>query len=191
MTSLIFLAALLALVVLVIRLVVKLARRKPAGRSLAVIAIIVVGYGLGWAVFKLTQKVSPVPFGTQVCFDDWCATVTAAEKKAIGDSLLIALHMEMINNARGIAQTPSEPRVHLVDDRGNIWAYSVAAQKSYEKQNGPQPGMGHRLELHQSMETVLVFAVPPNAAGLSALIEEGPWITGLLFPVDEQVFLIR
>jgi hypothetical protein len=26
---------------------------------------------------------------------------------------------------------------------------------------------------------------------LKALIEEGPWITDLLFPVDEQVFLIR
>jgi hypothetical protein len=41
------------------------------------------------------------------------------------------------------------------------------------------------------METVLVFAVPKNSTGLKALIEAGPWIANLLFPVDEQVFLIR
>ncbi len=191
MTSLIFLLTVLTLIVLIIRIIVKLTRRKPVRRGLIVLGVVVGVYGLGWMVFKLTQEVTPVPLGTEVCFDDWCATVAKTEQKVSDDSTLIILHIEMFNNARGIAQTPSEPRVHLLGANGTAWPYSANEQRTYEKQNGIQPGIAHRLELHQSMETALVFAVPKNTPGLKALIEEGPWITNLLFPVDEQVFLAR
>jgi len=191
MASLIFLLTVLTLIVLFIRIIVKLTRRKPVRCGLIAMGVAVVVYGIGWIVFRLTLEVTPVPLGTQVCFDDWCATVNKIEQKAAGDSTLITLHIEMFNNARGIAQTPSEPRVHLLDANGTAWSYSANEQRIYEKQNGVQPGIAHRLELHQSMETVLVFTDPKNSAGLKALIEEGPWITDLLFPVDEQVFLIH
>lgn len=191
MTSVIFLLTILTLLVMLIRALIKLISHRPVRRTLIKISLIVVGYGLLWMLFKLSQKMVPVPLDTQVCFDDWCATVTRAERRVTGDSTLIVLHLEMFNNARGIAQQPSEPRVHILDSNGYAWGYSEKEQQDYEKHNGAQPGITHRLELHQSMETVLVFTVPKNASGLKALIEEGPWITNLLFPVDEQVFLIQ
>jgi hypothetical protein len=58
----------------------------------------------------------------------------------------------------------------------------------FEKRKGKQPGIGHRLELQQSAETTLVFSIPKTATGLKALIEEGPWLTNLLFPGNEDVF---
>lgn len=188
MTSLIFLLTALTLLVLFIRTIIKLARRKPVWRIITVICIVVVVYGLAWTVFKSTQKLAPAPMGTQVCFDDWCATVTRAERQDAGDSSLIILHIKMFNNARGIAQTPSEPRVHILDPDGHAWPFSLKAQAAYEKRYGTQPGIAHRLELHQSMETVMVFALPRGITNLQALIEEGPWITNLLFPEDEMVF---
>ena len=191
MTSLIFLLTFLTLIVLLIRTLLKIVSHKSTRRTLMAMGLIIAGYGVAWTVFKLTQKLVPVPLSTQVCFDDWCATVVKSERQSAGDSTVIALHIEMFNNARGIAQKPSEPRVHILDFNGHAWPYSVKEQADYEKSSGVQPGIAHRLELHQSMGTVLVFTVPKNATGLKALIEEGPWITDLLLPVNEQVFLIQ
>jgi hypothetical protein len=191
MTSLIFLLTVLTLFVLFIRTLIKLVRRKPVRRTLATIGLVIAGYSLVWTVFKLTQKLIPVPLGTQVCFDDWCATVVNAERQTAGDSIVIILHIEMSNNARGIAQKPSEPRVHILDVNNQARSYSVTGQQEYEKHNGTQPGIAHRLELHQSMGTVLIFTVPKTSTDLKVLIEEGPWITDLLFLADEEVFLIR
>jgi hypothetical protein len=190
MTSLLFLLATATLVVLSIRILIRLFRNKPIRGTLIAMGLLIVGYGLAWSLLKRAQKLLAVPLGTQVCFDDWCASVVKAERQAVGDSSLIILHIEMFNNARGIAQTPSEPRVHILDANGQALPFSVNRQQEYEKYNGAQPGIAHRLELHQSMETVLVFILPRTAKDLKAKIEEGPWITNLLFPEDEQVFLI-
>lgn len=190
MTSLIFPLTALALLVLFIRILIKLFRREPVRPALIAMILIIVGYSSIWVMFKMSQKLVPVDLGSQVCFDDWCATVVKAERQVTGDSVVIILHLQMFNNVRGIAQTPSEPRVHILDSSGRPWPYSIKEQLIYEKRNGSQPGIAHRLELHQSMETVLVFAIPKNTNNLKALIEEGPWITNLLFPDDEEVFLL-
>jgi len=64
----------------------------------------------------------------------------------------------------------------------------VEGQQLLEKSRGSQPGLDQRLELHQTLETLLVFDVPNEARGLKALIEEGPPITLLLLPDDREVF---
>ena len=64
MTSLIFLLTVLTLIVLFIGTVIKLIRRKPIKGALITIGLIIAGYGLAWTVFKLTQKLVPVPLGT-------------------------------------------------------------------------------------------------------------------------------
>jgi amino acid transporter len=200
MTSLIFMLTAIALIVLVIRLIIKLIRGRPALSSLKIILIVVAAYGVGWLFFYWGSKNVPVLFGTEVCFDDWCATVTQIEsgpaiqkqfEKLHSYSTYVIVHIRMLNQARGIAQTPSNPRVHILDGNGTAWAYSAAAQKLLETTLGPQPGIGHRLDLHQSLETLLVFAVPKNAGSLNVLIEEGPPITNLLFPEDKMVFAVK
>lgn len=191
MPTLIFLVTVLLLLVLFAGMAVKLIRRKPIARNLGIMAVIVLAYGLVWLVFALSQKKVCVPMGTQVCFDDWCATVVKAERKAAPSHTVILLHIRMVNAARGIAQTPSGPSVHIFDANGNVWPYWVQGQYDYEKRNGTQPGIGHRLALHQTMETVIVFKVPPGAPALKAIIQEGPpWVNALLFWQDEQVFCL-
>jgi len=96
----------------------------------------------------------------------------------------------MSNHARGIAQKPSEPRVHIIDERGNSYSYSAEGQQALEKQIGNQIRLDQRLELHQSLETQLVFDIPKEAKNLKVLIEEGPFITKLLFNENREVFLI-
>jgi hypothetical protein len=188
MTSLIFLLTLLFLLVMAVRAIIKVAKRKPVRHTLWVMAIVVFGYGLTWYLFAEIRKEVRVPMGTEVCFDDWCATVVKADRQVDADSTMVLLHLRMANHARGIAQTPSEPRVYILDANGRAWSFSNQGQREYEKHNGKQPGIGHRLELNQFMETVMVFKIPRASRGLRAIIEEGPGITNLLFPEDEDVF---
>ncbi|MBK7305476.1 MAG: hypothetical protein IPI30_21340 [Saprospiraceae bacterium] len=95
----------------------------------------------------------------------------------------------MSNHARGIAQKPSEPRVHITDEKGNSYSFSLAGQQALEKQIGKQIPLDERLELNQSLETQLVFDVLKDARRLEILFEEGPFITRLLFNENREVFL--
>lgn len=190
MTALIFFFTASILVILLIRLFVKLIRRKPVRNTLKLIGGIVLTYSTLWAVFDLMRKRVPVPMGTAICFDDWCATVNGASQSPAGDSLQVVLNITMSNHALGITQSPSEPRVQLLDASGKCWTYSFNAQRVYEIGHGVQPGISHQLKLHESLGTVLVFRVPKNTTSLSALIQEGPWITHLLFPENQMIFIL-
>jgi hypothetical protein len=190
MTTLIFFITVLVLLILFIRIIVKLIRRKPVTVTIKIILAIILAYSALWIIFGLTRKRMPVPMGTEICFDDWCATVSKSTVSTVGDSMQVVLTITMSNHARGIAQKPSEPRVHILDTYGHAWPYSLVSQQAYEKKYGSQPGIGHRLEIHQTMETVMVFELPKRSVGLRALIEEGPWITHLLFPEDQMIFKI-
>jgi len=190
MTTLIFMLTVLGMAVQLSIIIIKAISDQPVKPSLKAMGWIVLTYIVLWVVFDLTRKQVNIPPGTDVCFDDWCATVLKAERQPDTDSIRIALRVRVSNHARGIAQTPSEPRVHILDQTGRSWAYSTAAQKDFERLNGTQPGIAHRLALGRSLETVMVFALPKNSVRLTAKIEEGPWITNLLFPENEQVFAL-
>ena len=64
----------------------------------------------------------------------WCITINNMKQlPAISrDSTEFVLAITMSNHSRGIAQRPSEPRIHLIDDHGRIWspASSAAARRS-------------------------------------------------------------
>jgi len=199
MASLIFLLTVLILLILGIGIIINVIRHKPFGLKLKLAAVISVVYSISWIAFNLLSKDVPVALGTDICFDDWCAAVTQIDngpavqkqfERLHTDSTWIVLTLKMSNHARGIAQKPSEPRVHIIDAGDKEWARSKKGQELLEQTAGAQPGIGQRLELRQSLETKLVFAVPVQSTGLKVLIEEGPFITNLLFPDDRQVFLV-
>jgi hypothetical protein len=200
MATLVFFVTVIILVVLFFQLIIKLLRGKPIARITKLLAIIVLSYSFLWSIFYYASNDKPVPFGTDVCFDDWCATVTGIERPTtLGtpDKLIkphgqfIILHITMSNHARGIAQKPSEPRVHIVDQKGNSYPYSIETQQAYEKINGTLIPLDVRLELGQSLETMLVFDIPKKTVPVKAVIEEGPFITRFLFYEDRQVFLLK
>ena len=200
MTTLLFLGTLLLLLIWGILLIKKLLRRQSVSKTLRKIGLLSAAYATLWIIFKIASHDVAVASGTDICFDDWCATITQVDtsarvqqqfKKLGEDSLWLLLHLRVSNHARGIAQKPSEPRIHIIDAQGHAWSYSPRGQQLFEGAAGRQPPIDSRLELHQSLETTMVFAVPANAKGLAVLIEEGPFITNLLFPEDRQVFLIK
>ena len=197
MATLIFLGTLISLVIFFVKIILRLINHRPLWSLIRTTIIIIISYCLIWIVFYSISSDKPIPFGTDVCFDDWCATVTSFEHFE-NDSVelnpkvqFIILHIKMSNHARGISQKPSEPRVKLADSDGTTFTFSKEGQQTFEKQRGKQISIDSRLDLHQSLETQLVFEIPIKSNGLKAFIEEGPFITKLLFYSDREVFLLK
>lgn len=196
MTTLVFFVTILAVIVLLIRIVIKAVKHKNTFASFRISGIILLVYASLWIVFYLKSSDKQISFGTDICFDDWCATVTKIEKQeTLGNEKpngqFIIVHIKMSNHARGIAQKPSEPSVHIKDDNGHSWAFSSKGQQALNNLIGNQIPIDQRLELHQSLETQLVFDIPKDAKNLGVLIEEGPFITKFLFHDDNKVFRIQ
>ena len=199
MTALIFFGTIIAILILLVRLIMKVIKHKNIAATFRKIVIIVLSYLVLWGIFYFISSDKVVPIGTDICFDDWCVSVTKFERpKTLGKEnqeltphgQFIILNITMSNQARGIAQKPSEPRVHIVDEKGNSYSFSTEGQQALEKQIGNQIPIDERLELHESLETQLVFDIPKDARNLKVLIEEGPLITKLLFSENKAVFLI-
>ena len=195
MRELIFIASFIIVFILLIRLIIKLIKHKSIAATLRFILIILFGYIFLWILFYFKSREIAVPLGTDVCFDDWCATITQAERpKTLGQrnprGQFIVLHVKMSNHARGIAQKPSEPGVHIADAQGHSWAFSNEGQQALENVDGKQIPIDVKLELHESLETQLVFDIPKQAKNIKAIIDEGPFITKLLLPGNREVFVL-
>lgn len=196
MATLIFFLTIIAIIVFTIRIVIKLIKHKSIKGALRVLAIVIAAYSLLWIFFYFKSSEIIVPPGTDICFDDWCATITKVERmEALGNvkpqGQFIILHITMSNHARGIAQKPSEPRVHIIDKHGQSWSVSETGEAALENLIGQQTPLDAKLELHQSLETQLVFDIPRDAKDMKGLIEEGPFITKLLLQDNKEVFEIH
>ena len=197
MQELYFLITLLAIIILIIIIFLKLLRGKAINKALSILSLFIISYSLLWAIFYIKTEIQPVNFGEDICFDDWCATITSFEKltkidrqTAVGQ--FYVLSVRMTNKARGIAQKPSEPRIHILDENGQTWSISTIGQKALEASEGFQIPIDERLALHQSLQTKIVFDIPKDAKGLKAIIEEGPpFITNLLLQNNKKVFLLK
>ena len=193
MATIVFLLTLMAIIVFTIRIIAQLSKRKSIKSSLRLLVMVIAIYSLLWMFFYLKSSEIIVPLGTDICFDDWCATITKAEQmKNLGvekpKGQFIILHIRMSNHARGIAQKPSEPRVYIVDGRGHTFSISETGQKALQALIGKQLPIDEKLELHQSLETQLVFDIPSDVKSANGLIEEGPFITKLLLQDNKEVF---
>ena len=196
MQTLYFLATILTILILVTIIVVNLIRKRPVLKTAKILLAVVTVYVFLWAMFYFKATQQTVPLFTDICFDDWCVTVTSYEKtEKIGNQApfgqFVILTIIMKNKARRVAQKPSEPRVRIIDDNSNSWTTSIVGQQALENIQGHLFPIDHRLELNQSLETKLVFDVPKNAYNLKILIEEGPFITKLLLRSDNKVFQIQ
>jgi hypothetical protein len=197
MGELYFFITFLSTVVLIVTTLIKSIRKKSIARNLKILSTLIVLYLLLWTVSYFRSGIRTVDFGEDICFDDWCATVTSFERLSkIGnqkpDGQFIVVSVTMTNKARGISQKPSNPRIHIIDDNGNNWAVSTLAQKWFEDFKGIQIPIDERLELHQSLQTKIVFDIPKEATVLKALIEEGPqFMTNIILPDDKKVFRLK
>ena len=197
MTTFIFLAFFICLLLLVLRLITNAVQGKDVVVLIRMILGLVAAYILLWLVFFAFRQDKEVPLGVDSCFDDWCAMVTGAEypvtlgrpdRPVYPQGQFILLYVRMSNHARRVGQKPSFPRVVLLDARGRSWGYSERGQAALEVSEGPQEPLDSYLAVHQSIETGIVFDVPTDAKGLKARIEEGPpFLDYLLLPTTRQV----
>ena len=197
MDALLLFTTIISLFILFIILLIKIITRKNITSTSKYIGLIILSYSILWAIFYFKASNQNVPLATDICFDDWCATVTSYQKsEKIGNQIskgqFYILSIKMTNKARGIAQKPSEPRIHIIDDKRHTWSLSTTGQKALEDLQGIQIPIDERLELHQSLQTKIVFEIPKEATGLKALIEEGPpYITSLLLHDNQRVFELK
>lgn len=195
MDTLIFLIVFFTILFSIIKLIINSIRKKSTINSFKTIVLSLTIYIGLWIFFYLRSSFVNIPLGTDICFDDWCATVTKYENPTIigkerPNGHFIILNLKISNHARGIAQKPSEPKVTLLDENGNSFSYSKKGQIALENIIGNQISLEQKLELHESLETKLVFDIPKNDKKLVAFIDEGPFITKLLLRGDNQVFQI-
>jgi hypothetical protein len=200
MTTLIFFGTIITTLVYLIRIGISIVRKESIISHVKVLFAVILSYSFLWLLFYFISSYKVVPIGTDICFDDWCATIVKTEnskslaydnKEIKPHGQFVILHIKMSNHARGIAQKPSEPRIHIIDDNGNYWGYSEEAQVFLEKIIGKQLPIDERLELNQSLETQFVFDIPENTKNSLILIEEGPFITKLLFNENKEVFSLK
>ena len=116
MATLIFFATILFVVVLLVRLAIALLKGKTILPDLRLLGIVILSYFALWGFFYFLSNSKTVPYGTDICFDDWCATITKTEQLTLlGNTKpkgqFVILYITMSNHAKGIAQKPSEPKI--------------------------------------------------------------------------------
>lgn len=194
MKELYFVITFIVSIYFIIKILLKFLQRKSFKKDFAILLASVFLYIFLWTISFMNRANKTTALGEDICFDDWCATITSFTKSnSIGNQKangqFISLSVRMTNKARGIAQKPSEPRINLIDGNGNTWGFSKIGQKSFENLHGKQIPIDQRLELHESLQTNIVFDIPKDAEEVEAIIKEGPQlITNILIQEDKKTF---
>lgn len=199
MPTLLFLVTVLILLGSLAIILIRLIQKRNTRKVIKLFSITLGSYLTLWLTFYFMKKDIQIQLAENICFDDWCATLTKAElldslkndkKTFYPKGKFIVLHIQMSNHARGIAQKPSEPKVFIINNGTEIKSTS----REFEIINvcrGSQRPIDSRLELGQSLETQVLFDIPKNDLDVWATIDEGPFITKLLLQDDRKVFSIK
>ena len=192
MFDLLFILLFLSSVLVVIGVLVLIAtrRRSAAWKTL-------LGAGAVWCVYLVLLAASDVmarplivaPSHDQ-CFDEMCFTVVGAQTaptpmaKSDGHKTLI-ITVRVRSQSLGRVQSEGGIRARLYD-HGQYFAISTQAQSAYELEHGKSPLLTQRLTPGESIQSVLVFDVPPNIARLSLTLDHG--FTPGYFIIGESPF---
>jgi len=145
-------------------------------------------YALLMIAGSVTSRERRLPFGTDLCFDDWCATVTSLQNApASSGSRVVTANVRVSSIAKRVTQRGSDPRLYLID-AGGTW-YSAAPSPS-------DPTLGAAIKPGESFTSRVHAAVPAQAEIVAVRIWEGGFIDPLV-PFDEEspfhrkTFLVR
>src|SRR4051812_14930741 len=113
MASLLFILTFLFLIALFVIVIIRAIRKRPITSTVKTLGYTIGAYAMVWLIFYIIRSKNVIPLNTDICFDDWCATVTQIDHdqglqqelgKLPSDSIYLVLHVTMSNHARGIAQ---------------------------------------------------------------------------------------
>ena len=186
-TMALFLLLLLIVVACLIALVYRTLRGRSA-RGLGIVMAVAIGvYAVMLVAASAASHTRQIALGMDKCFDDWCATVTGARVLSIpstaAGSKVIVVMLRVSNRALRAAFRPSQPRVHLVLESGEV--VIPADPREIEAKLGPQQNLSTRLAPGESYETAVGFHVPAGVRKAAIVILEGP-VTVTQFLVDDE-----
>ncbi len=175
---LLFLATLVALVVVLVMAL----RRKPAAKTL------LRTLGFVWLVYLsivfIVAAATPqrvVPFDQDLCFDEMCFAVVQARtfhQLMLGDQpvrpqgTFYVVTVRVSNHSRGRAESELGIRP-LLWSAGRSWQTSTAGQRAWDQTHGSTPPLTARLASGQSILTDLVFDLPADVSTPALMIDHG------------------
>jgi hypothetical protein len=79
MSTLLFFATVIVVLVLIVGVITNAIQKRSMIKKLWLLGGAVVMYAILWMICYFVSSEKPVPFNTDVCFDDLCATVEGAD----------------------------------------------------------------------------------------------------------------
>ena len=158
---------------------------------------ILLGLGSVWCVYlvllaayDLMAQPRTVAPGQDRCFDEMCFAVVGAQTSlssspSSGGHKMIVVTVRVTSHALGRTQSEGGIRARLYD-HGQYFAISTQAQRAYELEHGNGPMLTQRLAPGESIQSVLVFDVPPSIEHPSLTLGHG--VTPGYFIIGESPF---
>jgi len=192
-TDLVFLVAMLATLVTVIRAIWRLIRgpRRSALRILQHWALGAVAYAVLLIGASLTQGRRTVAVNEDECFDDWCIAVVSAERQAdpVADqaaSVRTTVTLRISNRGRGRPQAEPDAYVYLLDDRGR----EIRAATPGAAMGGMDTEIGGVVPAGESRVVTVAFDVPREAVA-PVLVKARPGWFPSFFIIGDPVSLLH
>lgn len=164
-----FLAVVAALIAVVGWLVVSSVRRRPLGLPVRALAGMLTGYALLLALGAAVSAEARVPLGTRLCFDDWCAAVSAVRVVPVSNAArkIVVADLRVSSDAKRVTMRVRNPQVYFVDG-GGAWFRA----RTY----GDAPSLTTPIAPGESFTTAVAAAVPAGASITAVRLWEGAWI---------------
>ncbi len=118
--------------------------------------------------------------GETQCFDDWCITVTDANKTTAGASQTWTVGLRISSRAKRVQQRELGAAVHLIDSQGRkFYPVAAAADVPLDVQVGPG----------ESADATRRFELPADASGVRLVYNhEGGFPIGDFIIGENQLF---
>ena len=152
------------------------------------------------AVIGLFSPQRVIAFDQDRCFDDWCMAVEdVTQVRVLGQSehqiqakgMFYVVALRLSNHARGRAQRASSTTVHLVDGQGQLHNISLEGQAAYVAQFGSVSPLTALIPVGQSLHTVQVFDLPPDAEPVGLTVEHPVGFGPGLFIIGDEASLFH
>lgn len=197
MTSfdILFLAALLATICTVLRVVYLLLRgrrnecRSPIRRWMMCAGL----YALALLATSALQPRTVVAVGQQRCFDDWCVAVdSSARQKVIGSAhargTYVIVRGRILNRGRGRTQRERDVYAVLRDDRGNQYREAAEGEDALTRVTGDSSHLTDAIDAGASKRVSLVFDVPGDQPSLVFIVAHAWFPHALIIGDSESLF---
>jgi hypothetical protein len=181
--DLLFIAAFLATVVMIVLAVIAVLRRRLA-RAIAISTRLGIFAAVYIGIVIFVSLLSPrrvLHIGDDQCWDDWCLAVTNVRSQASGDGQSYDITLRISSRARGRAQRAIDAEVYLMDDRGRC--YNAM----------PDPAavpLDSLLQPQEAITVMRVFDLPADARDPVLVASHGGWFPGL-FIIGDPVSLFH